>query len=390
MDKQKKFTILAPQLGINPESGLGGAIMDYEVLVGLARRGHRIILILPEGEWAPQEDNLGVIYLKKRWFHRFLIYKYNWLFIGEIMKVICNTHVDVIRVHSPYGVGIGIALLRIIYPRLPLLWMSYLHLEDKTLWSFLDRILPRYMDVITTISMDTIRDLRVRCPALNSKVVNVVPCGVDVYFYQPIPGVSTKRHKIGIEDDEIILLFVGQLIPRKGLDILLRSWAIVRNMGRIHLLIIGNDSQSARRNSFTKNITEAISHDGKIHHISYVSKEELPGLYSMADIFVFPSRLEGFGLVVAEAMSCGLPVVATACKGVREIVRDGKTGYLTPVGDAEAFADRISHLIHNPERRKKMGIEGRGLILREFTWDISLSRTEQMLLRSLSRRIDSP
>ena len=380
----RKTTILAPMLGIDPESGLGGAIMDYEVLTGLAARGHRIILILPEGEWAPEGQNIEVIYLKKRWFHRLLIYKYNWLFIPAILNVLRITHVDVIRIHSPYGVGIGVALLKFLRFRLPLCWISYLHLEDKILWKTLDMILPRFMDIITTISRDSRTDLMARCPELSENEIAVIPCGTDSDLFRPSSHADRKKPERGFDIDDIILLFIGQIIPRKGLDTLMESWRLLNERSNTHLLIIGKISPAVRNTPFARGLLEAISSDNTIHHIPHVSKEELPEIYSLADIFVFPSRLEGFGMVVAEAMSCCLPVVATACKAVREIVQDGITGYLTPVGDAQAFAERIDCLIRDQEKRKKMGSAGRDHIIQYYTWEATLSLTEHVLREHLS------
>jgi alpha-maltose-1-phosphate synthase len=108
---------------------------------------------------------------------------------------------------------------------------------------------------------------------------------------------------------------------------------------------------------------------------------------SHASVFVCPSVYEPFGLINLEAMACRVPVVASAVGGIPEIVEDGRTGLLVPLGtDLERFARdlalAINELLANPERAKAMGAAGRQRVLDSFTWDVAAERTAR-LYRSL-------
>jgi glycosyltransferase involved in cell wall biosynthesis len=97
---------------------------------------------------------------------------------------------------------------------------------------------------------------------------------------------------------------------------------------------------------------------GVAGHIAWLgskSQDEVFGLYGAMDIFVMPSRFEGFGLVAAEAMAAGLPVVASDIEGLREVVEHEETGYLCPAGDSRHLAGRLLELLQSPDRAQEMG-----------------------------------
>jgi glycosyltransferase involved in cell wall biosynthesis len=107
----------------------------------------------------------------------------------------------------------------------------------------------------------------------------------------------------------------------------------------------------------------------EVHFLGHVDHAELPGWYASADLFVLPSRMESFPLVLLEAMASGLPVVATAVGGVPELVVHGETGLLVPPNDPLALAQAINSLLDDPEGMKSMGARGRDTVRERYTWD---------------------
>jgi glycosyltransferase involved in cell wall biosynthesis len=93
----------------------------------------------------------------------------------------------------------------------------------------------------------------------------------------------------------------------------------------------------------------------------------MPNRYRQMDILLMPTVREGFGLAVAEAMACGLPVVASNCSSIPELIDDGKGGFLCPIGDVKAFAEKINLLAESPGLRKEMGQYNRARIEKKFT-----------------------
>jgi len=103
------------------------------------------------------------------------------------------------------------------------------------------------------------------------------------------------------------------------------------------------------------------------HHIPNVPRIMLAEIYRWADVFVFPTLIEGMGLVVLEAMASGIPVIVTP-NGPGDVVREGVDGYVVPIRDVDAIADRLDYLRANPEARMQMGANARERAL-EFTWE---------------------
>jgi glycosyltransferase involved in cell wall biosynthesis len=89
------------------------------------------------------------------------------------------------------------------------------------------------------------------------------------------------------------------------------------------------------------------------------NRSDVPDLLASFDVFAFPSRFEGLCVAVIEAQAAGVPVVATAVGGIRETVVDGETGFLVPVGDAEALADRILRVLEHPDEARRLADEAR-------------------------------
>ncbi|MFQ5909811.1 MAG: glycosyltransferase family 4 protein, partial [Thermoplasmata archaeon] len=125
-----------------------------------------------------------------------------------------------------------------------------------------------------------------------------------------------------------------------------------------------------------------------VRFLEQMNDEQLPSLYSLCDIFVLPSRMEGWGLAIMEAMAMRKPVVATRVGGIPELVKDGRTGYLADLGDVLGLSEAIRKLTENPSLREKMGREGRRYV-REFTWERAAKRTLELYEGALSRPAES-
>lgn len=357
----RKFRIFAPMLGFDPDSSLGGEIYDVEVLTRLARRGHIIDVVLRRGQKTPRMKNINIHYLpfdmKTGAFSYFVL---PWLFrTGKMKRLIGKA--DVFRVHSPYFLGLGAALSGTRKP----LWFNYHHIEDNPEMRFFDRRLPRKAHGITFVSQETEEDLKSLC-RIDDKVLALAPTSIDTETFRPAR--NSLRRELGIGKDEKIILFVGALIKRKGIDILIKAWNDLRKDEKNHLIVIGKGP-----------LRKMIPVERRVHYIPYAgSKEKLREYYSVADVFVFPTRLEGFGMVVGEAMACGTPVVTTNAKGVRKIV-DEKTGFRVDINDSEVFAEKIRFLLENDKIRGEFGRNAIKRIRDCFNWERTVDRIEKFL-----------
>ncbi|HSS93865.1 MAG TPA: glycosyltransferase [Candidatus Dormibacteraeota bacterium] len=221
--------------------------------------------------------------------------------------------------------------------------------------------------------------------------VFVVPPGVDLSTFRPLHRTEARR-KIGYTGGPLIL-FVGRLERLKGVEIAIRALALLK--GRAHpglrLLVLGEDARQGgvpdgeeSEKERLKAIASALGVRDQVDFVGSVAHHELPYFYSAADVCVMPSYSESFGLVGLEAQACGCPVVASDVPGLRSVVRDGVSGFLIEGDDPVAYADRIGHLLSDPELARQMGLHG-SLLAQRFSW----TRTADRLETLFDRVIDS-
>jgi phosphatidylinositol alpha-1,6-mannosyltransferase len=208
----------------------------------------------------------------------------------------------------------------------------------------------------------------------------VVPNGCDPERYRPADG-SAVRTKLGL-GERPTLLTLGRLVPRKGVDTVLRALpAIQAAVPEVVYLVGGAGPDEAR----LKALASELGLDGCVRFLGRVPDDELLATYGAADLFVLAAReerpdVEGFGLVYLEANACGKAVVGTTSGGVPDAVVPGKTGLLVAPDDALAFARAVIELLSDPARARAMGEAGRVRVQREATWD----RVASTLFREMS------
>jgi len=172
-------------------------------------------------------------------------------------------------------------------------------------------------------------------------------------------------------DDAPIVGFVGQLIRRKGLTDVMQAWSALDARDfkiRPRLKIAGEGPMKLELEQWR----HGLRHPQAVELLGYV--EDLVTFYRTLRVLLMPSHAEGFGLAAAEAMACGVPVIAGDASSLPEIIRDGETGILVPVGNAEAVAQALERLLTDQELARKMGATGRNVICTKFPRDASLRR----------------
>ena len=156
---------------------------------------------------------------------------------------------------------------------------------------------------------------------------------------------------------------VGQMIGPTGL--LLGIALAEKERKKVRLNIYGMGEQE----SALKALTEKLHIKDKVFFGGWIPNDQVPIVLNQMDVFVLGSESESFGVAAVEAMACGLPVVATCVSGFREVVEDGVTGFLVPVGDAERMAGRMRELYRDEGLRLKMGERGRKRVEQLYEWD---------------------
>ena len=171
--------------------------------------------------------------------------------------------------------------------------------------------------------------------------IDVVPYGVD-------PASPCAQAKEGCT---FRVVFVGQLVQRKGLEYLLKAWRRLR-LPKAELILAG-------RGNVDRSLLAAYSSDFK--YLGAISNTTLKDLYCTSDLFCMPSLVEGFGMVYLEALACGIPVIATPNTGAADIIQEGREGFIVPIRDVDALAVRLEWAYENRAALAEMGIAARKL-----------------------------
>ncbi|MGZ3386024.1 MAG: glycosyltransferase [Isosphaeraceae bacterium] len=204
--------------------------------------------------------------------------------------------------------------------------------------------------------------------------ITIVPCGFDPGEFWPVEK-AAARVALGLDPDERLILQLGRMVPRKGVETVIRGLGRLRAQHGIsaRLLIVGGESDDADAQitpeiGRLRKIASAEGLDQEVNFVGRRGRDQLRYYYSAADLFVTTPWYEPFGITPVEAMACGTPVVGSNVGGIKFTVRDGENGYLVPPNDPEALAERIAHLYQNP---KLLSVLSRQAVRRAndlFTW----------------------
>lgn len=200
--------------------------------------------------------------------------------------------------------------------------------------------------------------------------VQHIPFGIDVTRFRPNPAArQSVRQELGIDKDKMVIGVIGHFGREKGIDVAIEAFLAMKHWARPAVLLIvgrGTAAQEELLRSLAKPAKEAIHFAGFRPDV----ERYLPAM----DILLHVPRQEAFGLVVAEAMACGLPVVGAATGGIPEIVRDGKTGLIVPSENPAQIGVEMSRLLMDEMRRKRMSTESQRVAHVDFSAELYAQR----------------
>jgi N-acetyl-alpha-D-glucosaminyl L-malate synthase BshA len=186
------------------------------------------------------------------------------------------------------------------------------------------------------------------------------------------------------EPDEAILIQISNFRPLKRIEDVIAIFAKVLKHCRAKLLMVGDGPERPKAEWLAATL-------GISDHVLFLGKQnDMAQLLSMADVMLFPSENESFGLVALEAMACEVPVITTNIGGIPEVVEHGQDGYLFNVGDTDGMSAACVDLIKNPERRLEMGQHARQHAQSEFCASKIVKRYEELYRQTLASAGKSP
>ena len=209
----------------------------------------------------------------------------------------------------------------------------------------------------------------------------IVPPGVDTGRFSPLDAAErdSVRSELGLPTDAPVVVGVSRLVPRKGMDTLIRAAGRLRSRFPDLVVAIAGSGRDQRR------LKDLVEHTGApVRILGRLPDSLLPGLYGAGEVFAMPCRSrwrgleqEGFGIVFVEAAACGVPQIAGESGGAAEAVEHGVTGLVLehPESDRD-LADAIADILEDEQRRTRMGLASRERALREYSYDVLARRLE--------------
>ena len=213
----------------------------------------------------------------------------------------------------------------------------------------------------------------------------IIPGGVDLKKFYPNDAKAVIRKHLKISHDKVILLTIRNLVQRMGLENLIIAFhELEKEATNIQLVIGGKGPLESGLIALARSFE--IEH--KIHFTGFISEEQLPLYYQMADFFVLPTKeLEGFGLVTLEAMASGLPVLGTPVGGTKEIIGSFDSSFLFKGTDSHSIADLILDkyklLKSNPQKWKEISHRCRNFVERNYYWEKNIDALEELFTKTL-------
>lgn len=345
----------------------GSGVVATELGRELARAGHRIHFISNQVPFRLQQGE----FFENIHYHEPASMNYDVLpapmfgfeVASKFIQIAVDERLDILHAHYavPHAIS-GIVAKQVLKPRRDLKIVTTLHGTDITLVGRAPAFFPltkwsiEQSDAVTTVS-SWLRDETIRTFAVE-KPIHVIHNFVDTTRFAPRCSCIRRSHLAG--EDEKIILHISNFRAVKRLEDVVKTFARVVQRIPARLVLIGDGPERERAMEQARRL-------GVLNRTWFLGKQnQIENYYAIADVLLFPSAYESFGLTALEAMSCGLPVVATEGSGLSEVVDDGVSGYLRPVGDIAALAEAVLKILSDPDLAQRMGEAGRRRALRCF------------------------
>lgn len=345
-----------------PEEGIGNYI--YNMSKEFIRKGHDVTVITRGGFKKTNYKQFEGIHLYELPF--FPLYPFHvhihGLFVRKLIKS-KESDFDIIHFHTPLPPFIKTNLPTITTVHTPMkadtskvelvnLFSVAVKLQGKVS-CLIESKLFNVSNKITSVASSVSQELSEY--GLNPNDVEVIGNGVDEKLFCPLQNKTNEKY----------ILYTGRLSYRKGLfDFIECGINICSRYPGINFKLTGKGPLFEQLNK----IVQESGYGNRFEFLGHVEKSKLIELYQNATIFVLPSHYEGLPTTLLEAMSCGLPVVATAVSGNLDVIESGNNGILVPIKSPDKMAEAVSMLLNNKQMRKDLGTAARKRIEEKFTW----------------------
>lgn len=214
---------------------------------------------------------------------------------------------------------------------------------SSKLYYIVEKRLSRWTDTLITINQE---DYEASLQFYAKKNIKLPGIGVDVSKFQYAPCPNYLRDEFGLTDEDVIVLSVGELIPRKNHKVVISAMALLGD--QFHYFIAGEGVEQKN----LENQTKQLHLEDRVHFLGF--RKDINQLCNSADIFVMPSLQEGLSVALMEAMACGKPIIASKIRGNVDLIIENSGGFLVSTCIAEEYANRLKEIYENKEMARKM------------------------------------
>ena len=346
----------------------------------LIKLGHEVEVVTSRYSRMPEIEKINGIKITRlpQWINL-----YNTPIVSAIQNFVRMSHADIVHVHSPPPFTERFAAKGAKSSNKPIVVTHHCDIELKGIMgnmavNLYQKFLGKYPLKIADKVISTTESYATTSRSLWDIDVEVIPNAVDINRFNPKNDGSFIRDKY-TKDNESIALFVGRLVPHKGIGILIRALNYTE-MGK--LLIVGDGPYLY----WLKDLVKKLNLGDRVIFVGPIADYWLPAYYAATDVVVLPStsRLEAFGIVGLEGMASGKPLILSDIPGVRDVISTDE-GFIVEPLDPEAIANALENIWNYPEKAKQMGIKGRKRVEKFFSWGKVAKNVEKVFLEILSK-----
>jgi glycosyltransferase involved in cell wall biosynthesis len=323
-----------------------------------------------------EQHGIEVITLNRTNYNRL-----SFKIIKDLYKIIKEKNIHILRTHryrsNLYGRIAGwLAGVPVIISSVHDNYRSDKKIERR----LMNKILSIITDKIVAVS-ESIKNDIIRYDKINPSKIEVINNGVDTLIFRPQSKDYELLKSLGINNDDIVIGFVGRIVPAKGLEYLLEAFSYLKKeINNIKLLIVGDGAilKDLKNYSIELGISKYSIFTGE--------RQDIQKILSCIDIFVMPSIAEGLPNALLEAMSSGKTVVTTKVGGIPEIIKDRFNGLIIPDKNSEMLAKAIKELITDKDLSEKLGENARHFIIENYSIEAVNKKWETLYLSILREK----
>jgi glycosyltransferase involved in cell wall biosynthesis len=355
---------------------------------GLAARGHDVSLLAPSAAGPGRDELDGAMEVHRArtvpvpFGYRLRVSSSPLL---DAERWLHHVRPDVVHIHHPFPLSSGAAWIA-RRQGIPVVATNHT-IPECSLWGM--RSTPVVYPLLTGGLGRWIVALLERCNAVSTPTETAAELLRDLGYRRPVcpisNGVDTSRFRPGPRPPELasrlridgrpVVLYTGRLDAEKQMGVWLRAAALVARQMDVQFLIGGNGSERAR----LELLSAELGLEDRVHFFGYLSEEEYPLVYRLADVFCLTSEVELQSIATLEAISSGLPAVGVRAGALPELIQGGDNGHLALPGDAVGVAEGLLHVLSNAAQRREMGRHSR-TIAQHHDVSTTIKRYEEFLM----------